>query len=206
MTKEKAMKTVPWKLLAAALVLCGMTASGDDKGNAESARVVKLPVLGVKAACCDSAAGKELEALPGVTSVTFEKDDSGKRAVIRLKTDAALELSKVQEALATATKAMGKSMGTEYTLDTSTLPVDATVVFRAATVTGDDKARREKELGGLKGFDACTVQAEDKDSSAVTVTFKEKSVGTLDQVTKAMKAAGITLKEVVFHVEMTGGK
>ncbi len=193
------MKTGYLKGAGIAVLLCGLTACAEDKGGEDAVRVVKLPVTGLMAGCCDSAVGKEFKAIPGVAGVSFEKQESGKLAVIELKKDAVLELSKVQEALATATKGMGKGMGTEYKLDTANVPVDSTVVFRTALVSEADKERLDKALAGHKGLELKFVESPDKESSAITPVIEEGLKGTLDQVTQILKDAKIALKEVVFH-------
>ena len=187
------MKIGLWKRVSAVVLLAAVTACAEDKGDGDAGRAVKLPVTGLMAGCCDSAVGKELKAIAGVEDVSFEKDESGKRAVIRLKKDARLELSKVQAALETATKGMGKSMGAEYKLDSANLPVDASVVFLTAPISDEDKARLDKAFAGLKGFESSAVESPDKGVSALSLTFEEKAAGTLDQVTRILKDEKIVL-------------
>lgn len=188
-----------WKGVGVVMVMCGLTAYAEDKEEKEAARVVKLPLTGLKAGCCDSAVGKAIGALAGVDGVSFEEDKAGKWAVIRLKKDAGIELSKVQDALAQATKGMGKAMGTEYKLDVSAVYVDASVEFRTSLISDDAKARLDKSLADLKGYESSTATASDKNSATLMLKFKDATAGTLGQVTKILKDAKVELKEVVFR-------
>ena len=198
------MKTRIWKGASAAVLLCGMVACAEEKDD--GGRVLKVPVTGVKAGCCDLAVAKEIKALPGVADVFFQKNGSEKLAVIRLKKDESIELSRLREGLATATKGMGKSMGTEYKLDTANLSVDASVVFRTAVISDEDKSRLDKALAGLNGFESSAVEPPDKESSALTLSFGAGSSGKLDEVTQILKDAKIDLDEVVFRGVAAGDK
>ncbi|MCE9584065.1 MAG: hypothetical protein K8T20_16395 [Planctomycetes bacterium] len=172
----------------------GLAASADDKAS----RVVKLPVTGVLAGCCDTAVEDAIRPIPGVASIAWESKGDAKWAILTLKKDAVLELSKVKEALAAATKDMGASMGTEYKLNEKVLPVDASVVFRTAAIPAEDKARLDKALAELKGFDSAAVETRKDGLADLTLKFKDKESAMLEQVVKILKDAKVELKDVIF--------
>ncbi len=188
------MKTGLCKSLCLASFALALAASAEDK----PARVVRLPITGLMGGCCDSAVEDTMKPLAAVAKVAWEEKDKTKWAVVTLKPDATLELSKVQEALAAATKGMGKDMGTEYKLDVAAVRVDASVVFRTGTISNEAKAALDKEFAALKGFESCAVDASKEGAAALTLKFKEKESATLEQVTKILKDAKIEVKDVVF--------
>lgn len=177
-------------------LLCAVAAFGDDK---EAARVVRVPVTGLQAGCCDSAVQSAAGKLASAVTVTVEENKSGKWVVVTLKKDATLELSKLKEALANATEDMGKGMGTEYKLDEAALLVDASVTFRTAALSAEDKARLEKTFGAEKGFEKLAVEAAEGKQSALTLTFKKDSLISLERASKLLKDEKVEVKEVVFH-------
>lgn len=172
----------------------GLAASADDKAP----RVVKLPMTGVLADCCDTAVEDAIRPIPGVASIAWESKGDAKWAILTLKKDAVLELSKVKEALAAATKDMGASMGTEYKLNEKALPVDASVVFLTGAISNEDKASLDKAFAELKGFESSGVEWRKDGPVSLTLKFKEKESASLEQVTKILKDAKIELKDVVF--------
>ncbi|MCC6737743.1 MAG: hypothetical protein IT452_01750 [Planctomycetia bacterium] len=183
------------KAAAAAVLALSLAACAEDKESSEGARVVKLAVTGVQAGCCDSAVADEVKKIAGVASVAFEEDKTGKRAVIRLKPDSFLSLSKMQEALKAATASMGKAMGLEYKLDEAKVPVDAHVAFRTGPIA--DKAALDKALAALKGFESSSVE-EGKAVSTLTLKFKEGEAGNLKDALAALKDAKVDVKDVDF--------
>ncbi len=188
------MKSAFWKSLGLASFALALAASAEDK----PARVVKLPITGLMGGCCDTAVEDAMKPLAAVEKIAWKEEGKTKWAIVTLKKDATLELSKVQEALAAATKAMGKDMGTEYKLDAAAVRVDASVVFRTGTISNEDKAALDKAFAALKGFESCAVDASKEGAAALTLKFKEKESATLEQVTKILKDAKVEVKEVVF--------
>lgn len=187
-----------WKSLFAASFALALAAYAEDK-EGEKPRVVRLPMTGVMAGCCDSAVEKEMKPLDAVAKIAWEGKGKTKWAIVTLKKDATLELSKVQAALEKATSGMGKAMGTEYKLDAAALPVDASVVFRTGTISNEGKAALDKAFAALKGFESCEVDASKEGAAALTLKFKEKESASLEQVTKILKEAKIDVKDVVFR-------
>lgn len=192
----------PCRLAVALAVLAALSAFADDPGK--KARAVRLPLTDVQAGCCEAAVEKAMKDAPAVEEIAFEKGKDATWAVVTLKKTGNLSLAKVEEALAKATKAMGKGMGLTYALDRKALQVDSATTFLTGPVSDDAKAALDKALGELKGFEKSDVVAT-KAGSRVTFAFAKESDASLEKVSKALKDAKIEVKDVEFAGAVVDG-
>lgn len=179
--------------------MCATTLRAEDLTDEEPASVVKLPVTGLTAPCCDTAVKKAMAELKGADSVAVATSAAGKTVVITVKKGVTLDLSAIADAMAKANEAMGKAMGTVYKVDEGAILVGDGVAFKIPSISVAGKNHLDAALEQVKGYGASKVEGIDKDNSLLSIVFDPEQAPTLDGARKILKDAKIEVKDVVFR-------
>jgi len=185
-----------------AIVLSMLVASQGYAEDQKAKNSVGLPIIGLKARCCDTAVEGALRSMRGVESAAIRKEAGRKVAVLGLREGATIELSKVQEALARASKNMGDSMSMamNYEVDSDSLTVDDGVCFRIKRISDADKVKLDKELGKLEGWQLSkAVVPSSKDQMHLFLRFQEGRAPSVTRCRKAIEASGVTVLDVLLQ-------